>query len=294
MQVLEILVKCTILIGVFLWWIATSLVSGAIFLWDCLKAYIPVLINQAKKAFSRVKPLASQLKNTLFQAISWLAQRKSKIQPGVPNPLKKRVISKLSMSGLIVSGIILFFLLFPDMVMSVLPWDSEPVVSAVDESALGGKFADGNLYSEINLPEKSEYLPLGNWVVIPKLGVRTQINEATTEDHEDALRKGVWRVPEFADPTQGAKFPTILVAHKYGYLTWSNKFRRENSFYNLDKLAVGDTFDVIWDQRRFTYEVYAGDKGKEISDYSADMILYTCEHLNSPIRIFRYARRVEY
>lgn len=224
-----------------------------------------------------------------------LTPASSSVFVGVGQTRKRsKLFSRLSLAGMAVSFMALFFIFFPDLVFAIIPLQTDPIESAVNKSALGGSFADGNLYSSSTLPEKNEYLPDGNWLVIPKIGVLTQIHEAPTESHEEALKNGVWRVPEFADPTTGSSYPTILVAHKFGYLAWTNKFRRQNSFYNLEKLEIGDTFDVIWDHRKFTYEIYAGEEGKEITDYKADMILYTCKYLNSPARIFRYARRVEY
>ncbi len=215
--------------------------------------------------------------------------------PRLPSARERsRIISRVSFSGMVVSAVVLVFLFFPDFVFAVIPYQTEPIQSAVDKSALGGKFTDGNLYAPIHLPEQNEFLPDGNWLVISKTGVMTEIGEAPTEDHEEALKQGVWRVPEFADPTSSQNVPVILVAHKYGYITWSNKFRRQHSFYNLEQLEIGDTFEIIWDHRRFTYEIYAGEEGKEINDYKADVVLYTCKYLNSPARIFRYARRVEW
>jgi len=84
--------------------------------------------------------------------------------------------------------------------------------------------------------------------------------------------------------------PTILAAHRFGYLAWSIPYRLKNSFYNLPKLKVGDLVEIDWGQRRYVYEVYAEGKGEEITDYTADLILYTCEAMNSSVRIFRYAR----
>ena len=56
---------------------------------------------------------------------------------------------------------------------------------------------------------------------------------------------------------------------------------------------MGDTVEIIWKQRKYVYEIYKEEEGEEISDYTADLILYTCESLKSPIRIFRYARLLE-
>lgn len=134
-------------------------------------------------------------------------------------------------------------------------------------------------------------LPKLNTLAIPSIGVKTTLQEATYENYEDALRRGVWRVADFGAP--GEAKPVILAAHRYGYLAWTNQFRRENSFYNLPKLEVGDVVTIVWHQRKYTYEIYAEEKGKQISDYSANLILYTCVTLTGDERIFKYARLLE-
>ena len=83
----------------------------------------------------------------------------------------------------------------------------------------------------------------------------------------------------------------ILAAHRWGYVYWTNSFRTLNSFYNLPKLAVGDKIEIIWNQRKYLYEIYDSGTGDKITDYSANLILYTCELWNSPTRIFKYAKR---
>jgi sortase (surface protein transpeptidase) len=138
-------------------------------------------------------------------------------------------------------------------------------------------------------PAYDSRLPKENRLVISKIGVNTEIAEATYDNYESALKLGVWRVSDFGAPSANS-MPTILAAHRYGYLAWSNLFRRENSFYNLPKLAVGDIVEIDWRQRKYTYEIYAEGQGTEITDYSADLILYTCVDLTGPERIFRYAR----
>lgn len=141
-------------------------------------------------------------------------------------------------------------------------------------------------------PEKDETLPKGGWLFIPSIGVKTEIIEQPADQYEEALRLGVWRVPDFGTPLK-RELPTILVAHRFGYLKWTNQYRREHSFFNLPKLTVGDRVYVAWGQREYVYEVYAADEGIAISDYSADLILYTCQYLESDQRIFRYARLVK-
>ncbi|HLE49636.1 MAG TPA: sortase, partial [Patescibacteria group bacterium] len=134
----------------------------------------------------------------------------------------------------------------------------------------------------------------------------------------EILKTGVWRVPDFGTPEddgpsepvergadsqigpselveRGADsqigLPIILAAHRFGYVTWTNSFRTLNSFYSLPKLKVGDRVEIVWNQRKYVYEIYKEETGTAITDYTADLILYTCDLWNSPTRIFKYARR---
>jgi len=141
------------------------------------------------------------------------------------------------------------------------------------------------------LPIFDPSLPKTNRLIIPSIGVDTDIEEATYDNYESALRKGVWRVSNFGEPDeQGA--PIILAAHRYGYLAWTNTFRHKSSFYNLPKVKVGDTITIYWQQRKYTYGVYKVENGEAITDYSADVILYTCESLSGSERIFVYAKLI--
>ena len=135
-------------------------------------------------------------------------------------------------------------------------------------------------------------LPVVNHLTISKIGVNTNVQEAPLDNYEGALRKGVWRVSDFGVPNKAGK-PTILAAHRFGYLAWTNSFRYKNSFANLPKVKTGDVVQIVWKQRKYTYEVYATNKAPEINDYSADLILYTCESLSGPERVFAYARLIQ-
>lgn len=136
-------------------------------------------------------------------------------------------------------------------------------------------------------------LPKTNRLTIPKIGVDTDIQEATYDNYEEALKKGVWRVSNFGAPNEHG-VPMILAAHRYGYLAWTNLFRHKSSFFNLPSVKQGDIVQIVWRQRKYTYEVYATGQGTEITDYSADLILYTCVELTGPDRIFVYARLIQY
>lgn len=140
-----------------------------------------------------------------------------------------------------------------------------------------------------NLPTFNPLLSKTNRLSIPSIGVDTDIEEATYDNYQSALKKGVWRVSNFGEPDQSGA-PIILAAHRYGYLSWTNSYRHYNSFYNLPKVKEGDTIIIDWQQREYTYGVYKVETGPEITDYSADVILYTCESLSGEERIFIYAK----
>lgn len=141
-------------------------------------------------------------------------------------------------------------------------------------------------------PAFDKSLPIENSIRIPSLSIEAEIQESPKEHYEEALKKGVWRVNYFGTP-YSRELPTILAAHRYGYLKWSTYFRLHSSFYKLPELKEGDTIELIWRQRKYTYAVYKSEEGSEITDYNADLILYTCYDLNSDIRIFKYAKLLE-
>ncbi len=138
------------------------------------------------------------------------------------------------------------------------------------------------------LPSLDFSLPHGKILNIPKIGVEGEILEG--EDYDTLLEQGVWRVNDFGTPDD--ELVMILASHRFGYITWTNEHRNKNSFYNLPKTTVGDTVEIIWEQRLYEYEIYKVEESTKITDYSADLILYTCKLYNSPDRIFRYANRI--
>jgi len=139
------------------------------------------------------------------------------------------------------------------------------------------------------LPDINPSLPKENGIIIDKIGVQGLLHEGT--DWESILKQGVWRVPDFGTPEDNSA-PIILAAHRWGYLSWSAAFRKLNSFYSLPKLVVGDTIKIIWEQRPYEYKVYSVETGTTITEYKANLILYTCQLWNSPVRFFVYANKV--
>lgn len=80
-------------------------------------------------------------------------------------------------------------------------------------------------------PAFNPILPIESRLAIPAIGVETTIGEGMIDNLETVLRNGPWRIFNFGTPAE-RKYPTIITAHRYGYLAWSNLHRRLNSFYN--------------------------------------------------------------
>lgn len=141
----------------------------------------------------------------------------------------------------------------------------------------------------ITLPPVDTSLPKENLLRIASIGVDSEISQE--QDPDKGLDKGIWIVPDFGTPEIN-DLPIIIAAHRFGYVYWSSDFRQKSSFYNLPKLKVGDRVQIIWNQRGYEFEVYKAEDNTQITDYEADLILYTCRMYNSPVRVFRYLSRV--
>jgi len=140
------------------------------------------------------------------------------------------------------------------------------------------------------LPDFDPSLSDKNGLIIDKIGVRGEIHEGS--DWQNILKQGIWRVPNFSSPSLlSSNLPVILAAHRWGYLEWSSSFRKLNSFYSLPNLKSGDKIKIVWEQREYEYTVYSVETGTKITDYKANLILYTCQLWNSPVRYFVYATR---
>lgn len=182
-------------------------------------------------------------------------------------------------------GPMIWYSIKPSVTLNLAALLHQPVVSPQDAVKPARTVSDWQPILDDKLSSESR-------IVIPAIGVTTSVVEAPSQDYEQALKQGVWRVPTSGTPFDRTK-PMIVVAHRFGYLSWPNRYRREHSFFNLPKLEVGNVVEIDWGQRKYQYQIYAGDEGTQISDYSADLILYTCQYLESDRRIFKYARLLE-
>lgn len=112
-------------------------------------------------------------------------------------------------------------------------------------------------------------------LIIGKIEVNAPIVEAPDER---GLDRGAWHVPASAFP--GVKGNTVITGHRFKYLPPNNL-----TFYNLDKLKVGDKISIVWDDKRFEYlvaeikVVLPDDVSITKQDNDERLTLYTCEPL---------------
>lgn len=225
----------------------------------------------------------------LAQTVQPSKNEKTKRLPRLPRPPRMVLFTFFVVCSIAIASI----LLVPTLYYTAFPSDPIPVKAEESGTPLGGDFTAGVQHQtrQITLPEYDAKLPNGEWLIVPRIGLRTQLVEG--ENSDEALAKGVWRVPQFGQAGDTSK-PMILAAHRFGYKWWwDNDYWRSHSFYLLPKLEPGDLVEVISDHRKYFYEIYAGEEGEEITDFNADLIMYTCKFLNSPIRHFRYARMID-
>lgn len=199
------------------------------------------------------------------------------------------IITTFVIVGLTLSAI--FFL--PQIYYRIFPAQVVVTETAQQGTVLGGDFTKptnksvGRQYE----PPVDESLPEGDWVVIPQIGVRTQFKASS--DPNEALVEGAWLSPEYGRPGDTG-VPIIIAAHRFGWQWWwQSDYGKYHSFYYLPDTLPGTQVEIISGKRKWLYEIYAGEENNEISDYHADLILYTCKHISSPIRFVRYARLID-
>jgi sortase (surface protein transpeptidase) len=215
--------------------------------------------------------------------------------------MNKKVLKALSKIYLVFGIVLIFFAFsiiaitfYPQIWYSVSTTATETEATTIQEQLTEIEEYEPEEVEEIEEPETTlppldTSLPKENVLRIASIGVDSEISQ--NQNPDEGLEEGIWIVPDFGTPEIN-DLPMIIAAHRFGYVYWSSDFRQKSSFYNLPKLKVGDRVQVIWDQRSYEYEVYKAEDNTQITDYEADLILYTCRMYNSPVRVFRYLSRV--
>lgn len=159
-------------------------------------------------------------------------------------------------------------------------WDIRHVEKFTDEEVdvLVHKYTLEDDQEEVQGEETINLFTNGeNRLIIPDIGVDVGIFEG----NESALEQGIWhRYPERGNPVKGGNF--ILSGHRFNIGFSSDGIQRASPLFNIDRVAVGDTIEIVWQKERFTYEVsevfIVGPNQVEIEAPSQNHILtlYTC------------------
>ena len=167
-----------------------------------------------------------------------------------------------------------------------------PSVVEVPETVMPFPVISEPVYIQPTFPEFNPALPTGEWIRADKIGLNGRIH--SDADVEKALAEGVVQISGYGEVGVNNGLPVILAAHRFGYKWWwKSNYARENSFYYLPELQMGDRVAIVKDQRKWYYEIYDSYEGTEIDSYQADLILYTCRYLNADVRYFKYARLID-
>lgn len=128
-----------------------------------------------------------------------------------------------------------------------------------------------------------------NRLVVSSMGVDSQILEGDA----NTLNKGIWHVPGTSSPDKGGN--TVISAHRYKWLPPSTK-----TFWNLDKVKVGDLITVTWNDKDYMYQVKKTEIVKpnrvDILNNTKDpkLTLFSCTpKFTSKNRLIVYAYPVE-
>lgn len=132
----------------------------------------------------------------------------------------------------------------------------------------------GVLQQTKNAEIQNDIIPKVNTLVIPSIGVNTEILEG-----KDAktLDKGIWRRPKTSTPDKGSN--TVFTGHRFMYTSGPK------TFYHFDKLNKNDVIFVYWEGKKYTYSIQdilivkPTDGWVEAPTDEPVLTLYTCTPL---------------
>jgi sortase A len=131
--------------------------------------------------------------------------------------------------------------------------------------------------SEIDLNTTDDSSDMRDRIQIEKINLEVPFYTGGAE----ALEKGVWhRFPDRGNPVKGGNF--ILSAHRFKIAGDPVLTKVGSPFYNLDKLVVGDTIRVFFNEEWYTYKVTkiydVAPDAVQIEDATSDskLTLYSC------------------
>lgn len=147
-----------------------------------------------------------------------------------------------------INHILSFLLIFLSAYIMFMPFIPEVTAyyNGATDSTKGYKYASRLAKQEGENIDFDALKPIPDYnaLVIPKIGVDSPIVEGAGPE---ALNSGLWRRPHTSTPDKGGN--TVITGHRFLYTSGPT------TFYNLDKLKVGDKFFMYWKGKEYDYEV---------------------------------------
>lgn len=179
---------------------------------------------------------------------------------------KKLTLRKFNNSLSVVAVLLGLYIMLSPFIPLLFYWlrDTSPAVVAPYQ----GQLAEANDNSD------PDPIPDDNRIVIPSLSLNEPVKEST--DIGVINNGGTWRRPQTSSPDQGGN--TVIVGHRY----FASK---ASTFYNLDKVAIGERIAVYWEKKEYLYEVESvrvvEATAIEIENQTSEpkLTLYTCHPL---------------
>lgn len=130
--------------------------------------------------------------------------------------------------------------------------------------------------------EQTEDLSV-NKLIIPSIGVDMEIGS-----QQRYLDFGGWIQSSTQD-----NIPNLIAIHRYGWDTLSPEQKIKQTLYLVNSLKKGDKIFVIWNGKKYQYEVSQLIDDTNNPPITDDLVLYTCKFFNSSHRIFVQTVRVQ-
>jgi len=185
----------------------------------------------------------------------------------------KLVNRLLSLAGLILALYIALFPFLPEFEYNFKKVKANPITA---DGQVEIKDLEISEVSKVNKIEEYKVINSNfeNKLSIPKIFVDGVIYEG---EDKTVLEKGLWRRPFSSTPDRGGN--TVIVAHRFLFT------EGPNTFYHLDKMEEGDTFELTWEDKKYNYKVFevsiVEPSAIEIEQNTKESIitLYTCTPL---------------
>lgn len=119
-----------------------------------------------------------------------------------------------------------------------------------------------------------------NEVIVPSMLLDQPILEGAQKDMYKILDKGIWRWPLSSTPDRGGN--TVILGHRFTYTNPTGVL------YHLDKVRIGDTVAVTWNDTKY---IYAVTQVQTVPPTDTELVgptdkptltIYTCTPLWSP------------